>query len=81
MLGADLAGEEDELLGAIAVVVLVDDDFDSVMRQVVHSEIGHFHGLALSRSDDDPGGRQHPGGLAAGPFGVFSFHGVSPGRL
>ena len=60
MLRAGLAGEEDKLLGAVKVVVDVDDEFEAGPVQVFEPEVRHFDAGALGGRERDAGVGQHP---------------------
>ncbi|MCK7540087.1 MAG: hypothetical protein MZV63_58865 [Marinilabiliales bacterium] len=77
VLQAGLAGQKDQLLGAVAVVVLVDDDLDAHVLEVAETEIGHFHGLPFVPGDRDPGLVQQGEGLGFGLLDDPRFHGRS----
>jgi hypothetical protein len=53
MFGARLPREEHELLGAIAIVVLVNDDFQAFAFETTQTEVGDFDLLALCGSQHD----------------------------
>ncbi len=55
VLGTDLPGQEDQLFGAVAVVVLVDDDLEPHALEVAEAEVGDFHRLELAPGDGDAG--------------------------
>ena len=55
MLGARLAREEHELLGADAVRVHVDDELEPDLVEARQTEVGDFDRLALGRVQHDAG--------------------------
>ncbi len=67
VLRADLAGEEDELLGAVAVVVLVDDELETDVPDIAQAHVGDLHRLELGRGDRDPGLAQERRGRRPDP--------------
>ena len=77
VLQTDLPGQEDQLLGAVAVVVLVDDDLDAHALQVAETEVGDFHRLELAPRDGDTGPAQQDGRRGFGLFDIVDFHGGS----
>ena len=66
VLGAGLAREEDQLLGAIAVSVDIHHQFEAGLFKFAQAQLGHFDILALFRSDDNPSLRQHSGSAFLG---------------
>ena len=55
VLGADLPGEEDELLRADPVGVDVDDDLQADLLEPAEAEVGDLDRGPLGGSQDDPG--------------------------
>ncbi len=66
MLGADLPGEEDELLGAHALGVHVDHELQADLLETAETEVGHLDAGAFGRRQDDAGTRQERRGSLAG---------------
>ena len=75
VLRADLAGKEDELLGAIAVVVLVDDDLEPQALDIAEAEVGDLHALELVPGDGDAGLFEQDHGGRPRLRDVFGCHG------
>jgi hypothetical protein len=74
VFGADLAREEDDLLGAIAIVRGVNDHLESVVVEVVQAEVGDFYFVLFARGDRDPGLGKNGGRSLSGFLDVFKLH-------
>jgi hypothetical protein len=53
VLRAHLTGEKDQLLRAVPVVVLVQDNLEPDILDVVQSEVGNLHRLSFLFRDGD----------------------------
>jgi len=68
---ADLAGQEDQFLGAIAVIVFIDDDLEAEVLEVIQPEVRHFHIFFFFLGDYDFGFLEKPTGFFPGSLDFF----------
>ena len=61
VLGAHLAGEEDELLRTDALGVHVDDELQPNLLELSEPEVGHLDRVTFRRGEHDPSVREHRG--------------------
>ena len=80
VLRTDLAGEKDQFLGAVAVVVFVDDDLQAHMPEVAEPQVGHLDVVLLQGGEPDAGLAEQLERPGPGLGDVRRFHVPLPAR-